>query len=57
MPSSVSDTDDSRQRQVDRQVKLAEMRRVQAAREAKAAAKKITEEDSGQVLPEWKWAR
>lgn len=53
----MSDTDASRQRQVDRQVKLAEMRRVQAAREAKAAAKKLTEEDSGQVLPEWKWAR
>lgn len=53
----MSNADDSRQKQVDRQVRLAEMRRVQAVREAKAAAKKLTEEDSGQVLPEWKWAR
>jgi hypothetical protein len=49
--------DTQRQKAVDRQVQLANMRTTQARREAKAAVEKTTKEDSGRPLPEWKWAR
>lgn len=53
----MSTADEHRQAQVDKQVRLSNMRQRAERIKAASAARDLTRADAGKTLPEWKWAK